>query len=189
MLKEVIPVRSKNKNIFRRSNYWQTWSRILFHDEGGRGMLRYRERYEIPNHIKTIEIGLTPINGFRGTWEQQKIQEVRIYMHCTDIGDGRDLHAKVPVNIQEEMYANMDPRTVELLLHADFLPYLDFDKDRGGVVTFKDLVKEPLSLRDYFHSSSWCEGGPGIDIDDAAEDHKQYLVEFNNKLELLIPAV
>jgi hypothetical protein len=47
-------LRSLNNNMFRYSNYWESWSRILFHDAQGRGMERMREKYNIPNRIETV---------------------------------------------------------------------------------------------------------------------------------------
>lgn len=128
MNQEVIPVRSKNNNVFYYSGYWQTWNRVLFHDAGGRGMLQFRKKYDIPNSITTIELDLTPVNGFTRYWKDNtdNSSQARIRCHCTQL-EGK-ITGSLPQDVYEEIKEHYSERTLDILLHADLLPFIDFEK-------------------------------------------------------------
>lgn len=187
MSDEVIPVRSKNNNVLKRSSYWGNWSRILFHDAGGKGMLNIRKRYSIPDCIGTIEIDLTPINGFCGKWEEQKTNKARIRCHCTSMDTSDVVFGTIPVDVLKHMHEYMSERTVDLLLHADYLPYLDFKKKVGNPATFEDMFMEPVTLDQYWGELRRDGGGPGLLKHDVKPAYDALIADWTKKIKSLTP--
>jgi hypothetical protein len=109
------PTRSLNNNMFVRSAYWRTWSRIL-QERTARG------------EIYTVEVNLTPVNiSFPHSWAEQ-VAPIIIRRHMTDRSHGDTFVGTLPAEVIEKMHTFLPFETVERLLHEDFLPKIDWDK-------------------------------------------------------------
>lgn len=181
MEQEVIPTRSKNNNVFRFSSYFHRWSRVLFHDAGGRGMLRMRQLYNIPQGVDTIEIDLEP--HLENGWSTEKIDQVVFRRHCTSLDGSDKFVGTLPKEVVERMYQNLPKETVELLLHADYLPGMDLRK-KGN--TFIELAKDMPTHEEFFHRYA-PYGGPGVFLEDTVEDWKRLVTHLEKKIQTLTP--
>lgn len=180
-------IRSKNNNMFVYSSYWQTWSRILFHDHGGKGMQKMREKYQIPNHIKTIEVDLTGING--DNWFK-KVAKVNIRCLGDMDYEGKHLHGALSEFVVENMEALMDQSIIDTLLHADLLEYIDFDKYRtwnnGGAI-IAHCFKDFMTLDQYWRMQIANGGGPGLLRLDVMNDWEEESKTWEEALKKIIP--
>src|SRR6478609_8620986 len=182
MSSEVIPMRSRNNNVFHYSAYWRTWSRILFHDADGRGMQQMRRKYEIPDHIKTVEIDLTAINPTTVHHWLDTIQYGNLRAHCTPIGKDDIIVGSLDSTTLHLMQQWLPARTVDILLHADILPFIDWEvwqkRHVGGGILVQHALKECVSLEQY--AAIMGEGaGPGVFAEDFAEAWRAFCEDWN----------
>lgn len=123
---------SRNKDIFVRSSYWGTWSRVL---------LRMGGQYNYQ-----IEVDVTPVNDqFKFSWEQTK--QIRIRKHMTAQAP-RDIYTHhLPDNVVELMKEHLSQETVDIILHSDIYNLVDWEKYEdvrtkgGGGVQLLDCIK------------------------------------------------
>jgi hypothetical protein len=183
--------RSRNGNIFIFSDYWHNWSRILFHDAGGRGMERMRERYNIPNHIKTVEVDVTP-NNFspRTTTGWDRVEGVNIRAHSSEIGQHSELRGSLPVEVIETLNARLRHKVIDALLHVDLLRYIDwqkYDQYSNGGVPLKLTVKDFQTLEQYWSMQRERGGGPGLLIHDVQEDWEHESQAWQEEINRVVP--
>ena len=176
--------RSRNNNIFAYSKYRSVWSRILFHDHGGRGMEKMRKKYEIPSHIKTIEVDLTGIGGTN--WDS--ISEIHI--RCHSGSDFSKLCGTLPDITLEEMKTHFSKPVINTLLHVDLLRYIDFNKfdlwNNGGA-TLNLIVKEFPTLDYYWSEQVLAGGGPGLLCSDVEEDWQECSKKWEEEIRKILP--
>lgn len=181
--------RSRNNNIFHFSSYFRSWSRILFHDHGGRGMEAMRRQYDIPKHIKTIEVDLIPSSSH----EIERFSQINIRCHCTSLAGHPDKYqGSLDDKLVEIMLDNFSPKAVNTMLHANLLPLIDFDeydykiRANGGAPLSK-ILKGPISLHEYWAQQVLNGGGPGLLMQDVEQDWQKYCGYYNKQIELLLP--
>jgi hypothetical protein len=154
-MSEVIPVRSRNGNVFKFSSYWHNWSRVLFHDPmDSRGMMAMRKFYRIPQHIRSIELELTAINPHVDIDWRDRVQYANIRTHNTPARAKDLITGSLPAEAIELMREWLPDSTIDMLLHGDYLDLLDFERMQlngqgGGGVSFAKACKSPMSLRQW----------------------------------------
>lgn len=181
---------SNNGNVFHYSSYWRTWSRVLFH-------MPLDTRQDHPHHVLKrdlgidstwIEIDLTAINpSVRTQWESH-VQHGNIRAHHTDLRADDLITGTLPGSVVHEMQQWLKPDVVQKLIHADYLPHLDFKRLRqnsNGGAAFKNCFRQSLSHEEYLHEVRISGGGPGILLTDVFEDYKQYLKDTEKERALL----
>lgn len=180
--------RSRNNNMFRFSSYFLSWSRILFHDAGGYGMEQMRKRYDIPKSIKSIEIEITTVGGSASSW--QGVAKGNIHCHSSDFNPRDLFRGGLDQAVLTQMQLHLPERTIEVLLHADLLCYLDFDKydkyNNGGAA-IKDIVKDFPTLEQYYAQQINNGGGPGLLLHDVEDDWYTYSNNWAEKIQQIIP--
>lgn len=182
-------IRSKNNNLFAYSSYWQAWSRILFHDHGGMGMKRMREKYQIPGYIDTIEVDLTGIND---SHFRDKVLKVNIRCFSGANYEGKHLRGTLPTGMFSEMYEKMPDSVLDTLLHADLLKYIDFEKYRtwnnGGAI-ISHIAKEFMTLDQYWAMQKANGGGPGLLKHDVMEAWAEERHSWEEGVKRILPPV
>lgn len=106
---------SKNKDWFKYDTYWRQWSRVICRGGG--------------NYDHEISIPLTPINDEASEWSQ--LSEIRIHRFDVRYAAFRDKNKYthvLPDSVVEKMKANLSANKVEVLLHSNILPLIDWDK-------------------------------------------------------------
>lgn len=183
--------RSRNGNIFIFSDYWHSWSRILFHDAGGRGMQQMRQRYNIPSHIQTVEIDITPNNFSPKTnigWD--RVERVNIRAHSSEIGRHSLLRGSLPDDVLETLNTRLQHKAINTLLHVDLLKYIDWDKYAlysDGGATIGLIVKEFPTLEHYWFDRQQSGGGPGLLIYDVQEDWQLESQKWQEEINKVVP--
>jgi hypothetical protein len=184
---EVIPTRSRNGNVFKYDAYWQKWSRILFHDPmGSRGMQKMREQHNVPQHVRTIELDLTAVNPMDAHDWRERVQHANLRDHCTPL-DRRDIITGVlPAPVIEQMLMRLPIRTIDVLLHGDYLPLIDFQRMRlnpvGGGARFREAFRPCLSF------NQWqAAGGNRPTRTQELCDWQDYADEYADKIAALTP--
>lgn len=148
MSNEISKIRSKNNNVFSYCSYWGSWSRILFHDAGGRGMLKMRQEYGIPNSDRTIEVNVLCSIGS----SQERNAKVVIRSHHTPLlmSAYDRMTMELPLDVSQKVLVAYEPDIYSLIMHADLLKYIDFKKLHGpknnGGCELEDCLVDGLTL-------------------------------------------
>lgn len=174
-------MRSRNNNIFRLSSYFNSWSRILFHDHGGRGMEKMREKYDIPKSIKTIEVDVT------GEWA--RVARCNVRCHASDLTTDL-LAGTLHQDVVDELEKRLTPKSINAVLHADLLRYIDFDKYNqysNGGVPLGLIIKDFPTLDQYWVEQRRAGGGPGLLRDDVEEDWRLLSQKWEEELKRVLP--
>jgi len=186
-------MRSKNNNVFKLSSYWRNWSRILFHDVGGTAqnnpIVKMRKQFNIPAYIRTIELELTAVNPQHVTDWRACIQYATIRCHCTPMAYRDIIVGTLPPEAIDSMEKWLTPEAIEILLHGDFLPYIDFDRKHehsNGGAHFIDCYQRPVTFQQYLDTLRSNEGGdPSIMMHDVEESY-QALVQDEESYQALV---
>jgi len=172
--------RSRNNNVFKFSSYWRTWSRVLWHKSDRK--LQEKISFD-PKCYEWVELDLTPSNPTSGEWYHVQVGNVR--EHLTALSYGDLITGSLPDEMVREMQKNMPAENVERLLHADYMPYLDFDKGRlrnNGGFNPNDAFKDFISIERYLAE---MQAGPGVFIEDIREDYERTKAHWDRKIDLL----
>lgn len=122
-------IRSNNNNVFHYSSYWHSWSRILFHDSYGdsRGSQEMRTNYKLPASARTIEVNVYD----RTQSSMGRNVKVVVRSHCTAFDRSDKLTMELPQDISDAVTMSYEPDVHFLILHADLLKYIDYNKLTG----------------------------------------------------------
>lgn len=175
-------MRSRNNNMFHYTSYWGHWSRILFHDAGGRGMEKMREKYGIPQSIKTIEVDIVS--------EVDRMQCVNIRTHCTEFAKHDRLVGTLPEDIVCCINHLLTPAMVNAVVHADLLKYIDWDKYQehcNGGAAFKFITRDFMTLNQYWSMQRQNGGGPGLLRHDVEQSWQEEARHWQEQLDRIIP--
>lgn len=123
---------SRNKDIFVRSSYWGTWSRVLLRMGGN---FRYQ-----------LEVDVTPVNPqFKHSWLETK--NVRIRKHCTSHGP-KDIYTHdLPDIVVDQMKEHVSQEAIDVIIHSDLYNLIDWERfddvhnSSGGGVHLLDCIK------------------------------------------------
>lgn len=125
-------MQSRNKDIFVKSAYWGTWSRVLFRMGG--------------SNLYQIEVDITPINPqFASSWIGTK--EVRIRRHCTLPSKSDRYTHHLPDEVVESMKKHISQETIDVIIHYDLYNLIDWERfddvhnASGGGVHLFDCIK------------------------------------------------
>jgi hypothetical protein len=183
--------RSRNGNIFIFSDYWHSWSRILFHDAGGRGMEQMRRRYRIPSYIQTVEVDITPNNFSPRTnigWD--RVEHVNIRAHSSEISRHSQLRGSLPDEVLQALNTHLHHKAINALLHVDLLKYIDWDKYTlycNGGAPLQKIVKDFPTLEYYWYEQQQNGGGPGLLIHDVQEEWQLGSQAWQEEINRVVP--
>lgn len=106
---------SKNKDWFKYDTYWRQWSRVICRGGG--------------NYDHEISIPITPINDEASEWsELAKIQIHRFDIRYASFRNKNKYTHVLPDAVYEKMKENLSNNKIEVLLHSNILPLIDWDK-------------------------------------------------------------
>ncbi len=186
-------MRSLNNNVFKFSSYWRNWSRILFHDTADTAqnnpIIKMRKQYNIPAHVHTIELDLTAINPDHINDWRSRVQHANIRCHCTPMVDRDIITGEVPLAALIEMDEWLTPDAIDVLLHADLLPYIDFDLEQkvtNGGAHFIDCYQRPVTPQQYLAAVRRDGGGPGILMHDVQGSYDALVRDWDAKIAKMI---
>jgi hypothetical protein len=178
--------------MFRLSNYWRCWSRILFHDaHDGRGMEKMREKYNIPRHVKTIEVDLTPVDYSGQTllgWD--RVMTVNVRCHSTPLGSTDLYRGSLDDAVLQNMAEHLSPKAMNALLHVDLLKYIDWDKYQkccNGGAALGNIVKNFQTPEQYYLMQRQRGGGPGLLIHDVLDDYLAESKKWQEEIDRVVP--
>lgn len=155
-------MQSRNKDIFVKSAYWGTWSRVLFRMGGG--------------NLYQVEVDVTPINPqFVSSWIG--VKDVRIRNHCTLPSRSDHYTHHLPYEVVYQMKQHLSQEQIDIILHADIYNLIDWERYQeahnksGGGVHLLDCIKTitPIFRLGYINN----QGGDIINGD---------IESFSNKL-------
>lgn len=186
-------MRSKNNNVFKLCSYWRNWSRILFHDTADTAqnnpIIKMRRQYNIPSHIRTIELDLTAVNPLHVTDWRAKVQHANIRCHCTPMADRDIIVGELPSATLIEMGEWLTPDAIDILLHADLLPYIDFEREQkvsNGGAHFIDCYQRVVTPQQYLAVMRRDGGGPGLTMPDVQGAYDALASDWEAKIDKLI---
>ncbi len=176
---DITPVRSLNNNMFRYSNKWNSWSRILFYDPDTPAMEKTRKRYGVPKNIVGIELDLTAINPDEiGMW-RDKIQHASIRFNRFAIDPTDHLTGTLPEEAVYVMSQWLTDDCITKLVHGDYMEMIDFNNVYKAIATgsasFSKLLKSPPDLDNYWYDRI-MGGNPGILKEDCSENFYKWVV-------------
>lgn len=127
---------SAHRGSIRWSSYWGTWSRVLRH---------------LGRDQTCVEVNLSPVNhDIPENWV--KIGMVWIREHGTTPGKDDKFERRLPETWFKAMAEHVNKDVRHLLLTADILPMIDFDKYRAvsnGGAPLSKILKEGIELPDF----------------------------------------
>ena len=123
---------SRNKDIFVRSSYWGTWSRVLLRMGGN---FRYQ-----------LEVDVTPVNPqYKHSWLETR--NIRIRKHCTAHGP-KDIYTHdLPDIVVDQMKEHVSQEAIDVIIHSDLYNLIDWERfddvhnSSGGGVHLLDCIK------------------------------------------------
>ncbi len=178
-------VRSRNNNVFHYSSYWGSWSRILWHESDR----KLQERLGFDARVAgTVEIDLTAINPHCNLNWRDQVQYGNIRAHGTAFRDADKIVGTLPGYVVDMMNEWLTPDTVDKLLHADYLPYIDFEKGRkaaNGGFKINDGLRDCITADQYLLAMQ-AAGGPGILMADVWEAYCALEVDWADKVSKLM---
>ena len=125
-------MQSRNKDIFVKSAYWGTWSRVLFRMGG--------------SNLYQVEVDVTPINPqFASSWIG--VKNVRIRKHCTLPSRSDHYTHHLPHEVVYQMKQHLSQEQIDIILHADIYNLIDWERYQeahnksGGGVNLLDCNK------------------------------------------------
>ncbi len=183
-------IRSRSNNVFHYNSYWGNWSRILFHNAGGPAayeLEKVQVSLQMPLHHHTVELDLTAINPLHVNNWDEKVQHANIRSHCTASRHGDLFVGTLPAKVVQQMQEWLSPECIDILLHADLLPYIDFAKGRAannGGFKFADAQRDYISPDDYL-AAMMRDGGPGIMMHDVQESYDALKADWDKKIKSL----
>lgn len=180
----VYATRSRNNNAFVYSSYWGSWSRVLFHESDK----KLARQYGLESNT-WIELDLTAINPHDISGWRDGVQYANIRCHSTTRGDRDRIVGTLPGHVVKRMREFLTEDCVQKLLHADYLPYIDFEKGRkvnNGGFKFADATKDFMSLQQYHAQCKYSGGGDGLLLHDVREDYESLQANWTAKINNLI---
>ena len=119
-------IKSRNTNGFRYCAYWGNWSRVLYYE--CRGTQDLKQRYNIPSCV-AVEVDLTAITP-TVPYDWERVKRINIRAHGTTYGPRDDVTTWLPDGALGWMTEYLEAPLIERLLHEDFLPQIDWVKQR-----------------------------------------------------------
>ena len=180
-------VRSANNNVFRYCAYWGSWSRVLWHESDQK--LKAAIGFEV-RASSFVELNLTAINPHDKSHWESHVQHGTIRTHGTTPGHSDKFVGSLPGHVVYTMRKWLTDDAVDKLIHADYLPFIDFEKGRkasNGGFKFADATKEFMSIERYAALLRITFGaGPGLLTSDVREDYEQEKKVWEAKRDALI---
>ena len=161
-------IMSENKDWFKYCSYWRTHNRVLERMGGD----VYREQ---------VEITLSPIN-----MDWKHFERINIRRHCT-VSSPFDVYTHtLSKDLENDLIAHFGKERAWIMVHADVLPLIDWDKYtrlQNGGCDLKDILidlepkfytqtvhEEPLplaecTLESFYHDSLVPKGVRDIGVD------------------------
>lgn len=180
-------VRSQNNNVFKYCSYWGSWSRVLWHesDQKLRSSIGFDARAS-----SFIELDLTAVNSDSKLHWESHTQHANIRTHCTAIGPNDKFTMTLPGRAVYRMREWLTEDAVQKLIHADYLPYIDFEKGRkasNGGFKFVDAQKEYMTISLYLANYRRSTGaGDSLLVQDVREDYEYEKQQWELKRNALI---
>ncbi|UQT02736.1 hypothetical protein YUBABA_00950 [Serratia phage vB_SmaM-Yubaba] len=156
---------SKNKDWFKYDKYWRQWSRVICR---GGGDFNYE-----------IEIILTPLNGTTAEWSD--LAKIQIHRHDVRYSafknDNHYTHV-LPENVYEQMVRNISRNKLDILLHSDILPLIDWEEyDRLGD-SYVPFSKCAIKQTGFFNQLYWGDGTNRETFPTAEQFAKEYGIDI-----------
>jgi hypothetical protein len=180
----VYATRSKNNNVFVYSSYWGMWSRVLFH----RSDTKLARKYGLETQ-NWIELDLTAINPTSIPGWRDGVQHTNIRCHSTTRDAKDKIVGTLPGHVVKRMREYLTEDATQKLLHADYLPYIDFEKGRkanNGGFHFADATKDFTTLPQYHAQCKYSGGGDGLLLHDVREDYDVLKEHWDQNIDNLI---
>lgn len=108
-------MQSKNKDWFKRGDYFRNWSRVLIRGGG--------------DYTHQVEVQLTPVNDNFSEWLETSV--IMIHRHNVTYSAFKDRNLwthELPEEIADKMNEHLSKEIVNLLLHADLYPLIDWER-------------------------------------------------------------
>ena len=97
---------------------------------------------------------------------------------------------KLPADVIELMQKNLPVALIEQLIHADYIPYIDFYKNNedikcGRSFFLHHIAQREMTLGEYTLDARIRGGGPGILEHDVQEDWEKHVAYHKKKIAIL----